>query len=79
MRKLKGKTRYDESHLRNYLIALRNKISGESVCKTLKISRQYLSDLTLGKRAISDRVASRLGYKRIVEFEIFTTEGNEDE
>ena len=37
--------------------------------KRLDISPMYLSDILAGKRGISDNVAAKLGYKRVVVFE----------
>ena len=34
----------------------------------LGISPQYLNDIIMGRRAISDRVARKLGYDRIIRF-----------
>lgn len=43
--------------------------SQSAVAKSLNISPAYLSDILNGKRAISEEVAKRLGYRRVVFFE----------
>ena len=39
------------------------------VAERLDISPAFLSDILAGKRAISDNVARRLGYRRVIFFE----------
>jgi hypothetical protein len=41
----------------------------KAVAEMLNISPAYLNDILLGRKAISDRMARRLGYRRIISFE----------
>jgi transcriptional regulator with XRE-family HTH domain len=42
--------------------------SQNSVAARLDITPQYLSDIRLGRREISEKVAEKLGYERVVQF-----------
>jgi hypothetical protein len=42
--------------------------SQNNVAARLGITPQYLSDIRLGRREISDTVAEKLGYERVVSF-----------
>ena len=39
-----------------------------SVADHLKISNSYMSDILASKRLVSDEVARKLGYKRVVKY-----------
>lgn len=43
--------------------------SQAKAARSLKISPAYFSDMVTGKRAISNQVAKKLGYKRVPAFE----------
>lgn len=42
--------------------------SQRNVAARLDITEQYLSDIRLGRREISEKVAEKLGYERVVQF-----------
>lgn len=42
--------------------------SQKNVADHLEISNSYMSDILAGKRLVSDEVARKLGYKRVVKY-----------
>jgi len=50
-----------QKHLK-FLVTTGNR---ETVCNKLGISPQYLCDLLLGRRDISDKIGGLLGYERV--------------
>lgn len=57
-----------EYEMWNVLLSLTQKDGQKSLAKSLKISPQYLCDVLQEKRKISDKLAEKLGYKKLVYF-----------
>jgi DNA-binding transcriptional regulator YdaS (Cro superfamily) len=51
------------------IAAVKKQGTAKAVATQLGISAQYLSDIITGHREVSDPVARKLGYRRVVTFE----------
>lgn len=52
-----------------FLAVVRSFELAKSAAKALGISQQYLSDMMNGRREISDEVARKLGYRKVVRYQ----------
>ena len=61
---------YSDTFLRSEILALVKKyLSQKNAAKFLKISPQYLCDILICRREISESLAKKLGFKRTIVFQ----------
>lgn len=66
-----------ETQMIDELTRLADRYTRQGLAKQMGISAPYLTDLLKGRRAINDRIAAMLGYRRIVLFEKIENDSEE--